>query len=206
VASDKYNEAVEIADLVRDSLEGKKGTYSDLTIKSIRMKEADEQIEEFYERKKNNYWEKFSFLQMCKWLYPYQMHNLMIHGQVNEELFLRANLNIIFPHLTYEAIDNGFESEDERLAVDINGNEVHQILHPLPIYKKFVSMLYHELNKKYRDDSDLLNLKESSDEISKLIKSGGIGVSQPETIASIDRALNSKSPGGPIWIRCQRKK
>jgi len=42
VASDKYNEAVEIADLVRDSLEGKKGTYSDLTIKSIRMKEADE--------------------------------------------------------------------------------------------------------------------------------------------------------------------
>lgn len=42
VASDKYNETVEIADLVRLALEGKKGTYSNIWIEDIRMVSADE--------------------------------------------------------------------------------------------------------------------------------------------------------------------
>lgn len=49
IASDKYASAVEIADLVRDSLEGKKGTYAGITIKSIRLEGADEEyIEDTY--------------------------------------------------------------------------------------------------------------------------------------------------------------
>jgi hypothetical protein len=171
-----------------------------------RMDEVEEHIEDFFERKENKCWENYNFLNICEWLHPYMMHTLNVHGQVSEELFLRANLKIKFPHLTFEAINNGYERDDERLVVDINGNEVHQILHPLPIYKKFGSMLYHELNEKYGNDPDLLSLKETSAEISKIIKDKGVGSSQEEIAAIIDRALNSKSPGGPIWIRCQRKK
>lgn len=42
VASDKYNEGVEIADLVRDSLQ--KGKYND--IKDIQLSDADEEYKE----------------------------------------------------------------------------------------------------------------------------------------------------------------
>lgn len=42
IASDKYNESIEIADLVKDALQGKKGNYSGINIHDIRMTNADE--------------------------------------------------------------------------------------------------------------------------------------------------------------------
>ena len=42
IASDKYNESIEIADLVKDALQGKKGNYSGINIYDIRMTNADE--------------------------------------------------------------------------------------------------------------------------------------------------------------------
>ena len=42
VASDKYNESIEIADLVKDALQGKRGIYSGINIYDIRMTDADE--------------------------------------------------------------------------------------------------------------------------------------------------------------------
>ncbi len=49
IASDKYNETIEIADLVRLSLEGKRGLYSDIKIEDIRLLSADEDfIEDTY--------------------------------------------------------------------------------------------------------------------------------------------------------------
>ena len=42
IASDKYNESIEIADLVKDDLQGKKGNYSGINIHDIRMTNADE--------------------------------------------------------------------------------------------------------------------------------------------------------------------
>lgn len=42
IASDKYNESIEIADLVKDALQGKKGNYSGINIQDIRMTNADE--------------------------------------------------------------------------------------------------------------------------------------------------------------------
>ena len=42
IASDKYNESIEIADLVKDALQGKKGNYSCINIYDIRMTNADE--------------------------------------------------------------------------------------------------------------------------------------------------------------------
>lgn len=46
VASEKYNESVEIADLVRLALEGKRGTYSNIWIEDIRIVSADEDFME----------------------------------------------------------------------------------------------------------------------------------------------------------------
>ena len=49
IASDKYNETIEIADLVRLSLEGKKGLYSGIQIEDVRLLSADEDfIEDTY--------------------------------------------------------------------------------------------------------------------------------------------------------------
>ena len=42
IASDKYNESIEIADLVKNALQGKKGNYSGINIHDIRMTNADE--------------------------------------------------------------------------------------------------------------------------------------------------------------------
>ena len=42
IASDKYNESIEIADLVKDALQGKRGIYSSINIQDIRMTNADE--------------------------------------------------------------------------------------------------------------------------------------------------------------------
>lgn len=42
VASDKYNESVEIANLVKEALEGKQGIYSDIDIIDVRMTNTDE--------------------------------------------------------------------------------------------------------------------------------------------------------------------
>lgn len=42
IASDKYNDAVEIASLVRVALQGKKRTYSNIEIEDIRLVSADE--------------------------------------------------------------------------------------------------------------------------------------------------------------------
>lgn len=42
VASNDYVESIEIADLVRQSLDQKKGEYSGITIKDIRLTQADE--------------------------------------------------------------------------------------------------------------------------------------------------------------------
>jgi hypothetical protein len=42
IASDKYNESIEIADLVKDALQGKRGIYSGINIQDIRMTNADE--------------------------------------------------------------------------------------------------------------------------------------------------------------------
>lgn len=42
IASDKYNDAVEIASLVRVALQGKKGTFSNIEIEDIRLVSADE--------------------------------------------------------------------------------------------------------------------------------------------------------------------
>lgn len=42
IASDKYNESIEIADLVKDALQGRKGNYSGINIHDIRMTNADE--------------------------------------------------------------------------------------------------------------------------------------------------------------------
>lgn len=46
IASDKYNETIEIAELVRLSLEGKKGLYSGIQIEEIRLLSADEDFME----------------------------------------------------------------------------------------------------------------------------------------------------------------
>jgi hypothetical protein len=167
-----------------------------------RVEEINEQIEDFYEHQKNNNWKNYNFQYMFKWMYPYINFNLSIYGQVSQELFLIANLKLKFPSLNYAAIDKG---HDERLVVDENGNEVHQILHPLPIYKKYEIMLYHELNKKYENDPEILNLKEILSDISKIIENKGIGFSQENKIALIDRALKAYHPGGPIWIRMPKK-
>lgn len=168
-----------------------------------RMEEFGEEIEDFCNRKENHCWENYDSLYMCKLLHPYIIFELSLHGQYIEEFFVRSNLKIRFPSLTFEAIDNG---NDERLVVDENGNEVHQILHPLPIYKKFETMLYQELNKKYSNDPEILNLKVISSEMYKIIKNDGIGFSQEEIIAIIDRAIKAYHPGGPIWIRLPKKK
>lgn len=42
IASDKYNESIEIADLVKAALQGKKGNYSNIEVYDIRMTDADE--------------------------------------------------------------------------------------------------------------------------------------------------------------------
>ena len=42
IASDKYNESIEIADLVKNALQGKRGNYSGINIHDIRMTNADE--------------------------------------------------------------------------------------------------------------------------------------------------------------------
>lgn len=42
IASDKYNDAVEIASLVRVALQGKNGTFSNIEIEDIRLVSADE--------------------------------------------------------------------------------------------------------------------------------------------------------------------
>ena len=42
IASDKYNESIEIADSVKDALQGKRGNYSGINIQDIRMTNADE--------------------------------------------------------------------------------------------------------------------------------------------------------------------
>lgn len=42
IASDKYNESIEIADLVKVALQGKKGNYSNIEVYDIRMTDADE--------------------------------------------------------------------------------------------------------------------------------------------------------------------
>lgn len=42
IASDKYNENIEIADLVKAALQGKKGNYFNIEVYDIRMTDADE--------------------------------------------------------------------------------------------------------------------------------------------------------------------
>lgn len=42
IASDKYNESIEIADMVKDALQGKRGDYSGINIYDIGMTDADE--------------------------------------------------------------------------------------------------------------------------------------------------------------------
>jgi hypothetical protein len=172
---------------------------------SKRMKEYDEKIEDFFKRQKNNNWENYNFLDMCISLHLLVINNLITYGQVSEYIFLRASLQKKFSYLTYDDIDNGYVREEKKLVVDDNGNEVYQILHTLPIYKKYEIMLFHELNKKYRNDPDILNLKEISDYIYKIIKCNGKDFSQQEIITIIDKGLKSKTPGGPIWIRYHRK-
>jgi hypothetical protein len=173
--------------------------------KTIRkMENFKEEISIFLRRKEKNVWENYDLLSMCKMLHPFIIYQLSVHGQYMEEFFVRSNLKIRFSHLTFEDIDNGYEHVDKTF-IDENGNEVYQILHPLPIYKKFEAMLYHELNKKYANDPDLLNLKEISDGMSKIINNKGKGFSKEEMIEIIDRSLHSKCPGGPIWIICNRE-
>lgn len=46
IASDKYNEAIELADLVRSALEGKRGTFANIQIDDIRLVSADEDYNE----------------------------------------------------------------------------------------------------------------------------------------------------------------
>lgn len=46
VASDKYSESIEVAQLLRDCLEGTRGKYSDVTIKSARLDSSDEEFNE----------------------------------------------------------------------------------------------------------------------------------------------------------------
>ena len=42
IASDKYNETIEIADMVRNALQNKKGNYSGINIQDISLNDADE--------------------------------------------------------------------------------------------------------------------------------------------------------------------
>lgn len=42
VASDSYQESIEIADLVKSALQFKKGLYNDITVKDILLTDADE--------------------------------------------------------------------------------------------------------------------------------------------------------------------
>jgi hypothetical protein len=171
-----------------------------------RMNEFGEIITDFLNRKENNYWENYDSVVMCERLIPYINFTLSIHGQCSEKFFLRASLQNKFPHLTFEEIDNGYECEDRMLPVDKRGNEVHQILHPLPIYKKHEIMLFHELNKNYGNDPEILNLKDISADLSKIIKCKGMGFSQEEMIAIIDKAVHSKHPGGPMFGYEPKKK
>lgn len=46
IASDKYNEAIELADLVRKTLEGKRGTFANIQVDDIRLVSADEDYNE----------------------------------------------------------------------------------------------------------------------------------------------------------------
>ncbi|WP_187373970.1 DUF3168 domain-containing protein [Bacteroides neonati] len=46
IASDKYNEAIELADLVRNTLEGKRGTFATIQVDDIRLVSADEDYNE----------------------------------------------------------------------------------------------------------------------------------------------------------------
>lgn len=46
IASDKYNEAIELADLVRNTLEGKRGTFANIQVDDIRLVSADEDYNE----------------------------------------------------------------------------------------------------------------------------------------------------------------
>jgi|GEM_PF-3343218 len=171
-----------------------------------KMKGFGEEIEDFYQHKEKNYCKHSDLLNMCKQLHPFMIFHLSLHGQCTEEFFIRINLKKKFAFLTYEDIDNGYQCTDKMSVVDENGNEVHQILHPLPIYKKFETLLYKELNKKYANDPDILNLKEISDKMSKIIENEGKGFSQEEIIAIIDRAIKTYSPGGPIWTRMPKNK
>jgi hypothetical protein len=183
----------------------------------MEYKSINEVIDHFLDCSRKNDWKSYNFLDAFKLLKRVLEFVLCTYGQISKQTFIRINLKIQFPKMTYEDIDNCHEAEQATVMVDNNGKtglvvigdtvvdkdgKADYVFELLPTTKKYIADHFYGLKKEFENDPSILNLIEICEEIDDIIVSfnKNIEFSQQEMISVLNKALHSKHPGGPLFL------
>jgi hypothetical protein len=153
----------------------------------------------------NGNWEDFDFPDACDVLMCEIYEVLYVYGQNfdGEEGFVDHSLEMNFPGWTtiyaghYGEIGYGMQLAVQEASK--NGNMYCIFDDPLFACQELETKRFHKLQEQYKNDQDILNLKEISGDISIIASEGDNEFSQVEMISLIYKALYAKHPNGIVF-------
>lgn len=171
----------------------------------LEYRNAEEVIKHHSQCLQNNDWENFNFQSASYQLIGELDDVLCDYGQNDDgkEGFVTHSLDMNFPGwTTIYAGHYGERGYGMQLAIQTaleNGNFYCMFEDPLSACEELETRRFHELEKQYKNNPDILNLIDIYSKLTIIDMEDDIEFSQEEMIEIIINALHAKHPNGAVF-------